>query len=268
MRSRELGFLGPGDPTRTRAPRAGVRRRLRGAAGAPRRPRCCDLGAGGGVPGLVLALAWPSTRVVLLEASARRCGFLREAVAVLGCEDRVRGGRGPGRGVSHGPGARGTVRLVTATLLRAPRGDRGVRRQAPSPARGLLMVVRAPERRAPGRRADAPTLAGGWPGTPRARGGRGAPRGSPAGGCPAPGGLRRALSPAATACPLASALLRRAAGRRGRPRRFHGATRAGRGRPHRHRHAGSRPLSARSLDGRIRSGLNDPVTPRHTLRLR
>ena len=42
-----------------------------------------DLGAGAGLPGLVLAAALPDARVVLVEASARKCEFLRSAVAAM-----------------------------------------------------------------------------------------------------------------------------------------------------------------------------------------
>lgn len=49
-----------------------------------------DLGAGGGVPGLVLAVsAWSDTRWVLVESSLRRVVFLQEAVRALGIGDRV-----------------------------------------------------------------------------------------------------------------------------------------------------------------------------------
>ena len=43
-----------------------------------------DLGSGGGVPGLVLGVARPDLRLVLLEATATRCRFLEEAVAPWG----------------------------------------------------------------------------------------------------------------------------------------------------------------------------------------
>ena len=46
-----------------------------------------DLGAGAGLPGLVLAAALPSTRVVLIEAAARKCEFLRAAVVAMGLEN-------------------------------------------------------------------------------------------------------------------------------------------------------------------------------------
>jgi 16S rRNA (guanine527-N7)-methyltransferase len=42
-----------------------------------------DLGAGAGLPGLVLAAAIPTARVVLVEAAARKCEFLRAAVGAM-----------------------------------------------------------------------------------------------------------------------------------------------------------------------------------------
>lgn len=46
--------------------------------------RVADLGSGGGFPGLVLAIALPSSRVALVESVARKCAFLAGAAAELG----------------------------------------------------------------------------------------------------------------------------------------------------------------------------------------
>lgn len=43
-----------------------------------------DLGAGAGLPGLVLAAALPAARVVLVESVGRKCDFLRAAAAEMG----------------------------------------------------------------------------------------------------------------------------------------------------------------------------------------
>jgi 16S rRNA (guanine527-N7)-methyltransferase len=48
-----------------------------------------DLGSGGGLPGLPLALAWPSSRWVLLDGRVVRAEFLERAVERLGLADRV-----------------------------------------------------------------------------------------------------------------------------------------------------------------------------------
>lgn len=44
----------------------------------------CDVGSGAGLPGLVLAIVRPDTRVTLVEPLLRRVAFLHEAVAQLG----------------------------------------------------------------------------------------------------------------------------------------------------------------------------------------
>lgn len=82
--SRGLGFLGPGDVQRHVAHGSAM------ARVAPSVPRgFLDLGAGGGVPGLIEAFAWPDARGVLLEAQVRRADFLRDAVVRLGLEQRL-----------------------------------------------------------------------------------------------------------------------------------------------------------------------------------
>ena len=48
-----------------------------------------DLGAGAGIPGIPLAVALPGARVTLLDAVAKKCTFLEEAVRVTGLEDRA-----------------------------------------------------------------------------------------------------------------------------------------------------------------------------------
>lgn len=84
-RSRSLRFIGPGS-VRVHAEHA------RGfAAGLDAAPgRFLDLGSGGGVPGLVLAGLWPESEAVLLDASAKRCAFLGDAIDDLGYTGRVR----------------------------------------------------------------------------------------------------------------------------------------------------------------------------------
>jgi 16S rRNA (guanine527-N7)-methyltransferase len=43
-----------------------------------------DLGSGGGLPGIPLALAFPQARVTLIERSEKKCRFLFHAVELLG----------------------------------------------------------------------------------------------------------------------------------------------------------------------------------------
>jgi 16S rRNA (guanine527-N7)-methyltransferase len=49
--------------------------------------RLADLGAGGGFPGLVLAIARPRARVSLVESVVRKCAFLDRAAATLGLDN-------------------------------------------------------------------------------------------------------------------------------------------------------------------------------------
>ena len=59
--------------------------------GAP--VRVVDLGSGGGLPGIPLALARPDLRMTLLEPMARRVSFLDEVVAALRLDVEVLRGR-------------------------------------------------------------------------------------------------------------------------------------------------------------------------------
>lgn len=45
-----------------------------------------DLGAGGGLPGLVLKILEPSIELVLVDSVAKKVGFLKHAIAALGLE--------------------------------------------------------------------------------------------------------------------------------------------------------------------------------------
>lgn len=48
-----------------------------------------DIGSGGGLPGIPLAIMFPNARFLLIEKSNRRAGFLRSCIASLGLADRV-----------------------------------------------------------------------------------------------------------------------------------------------------------------------------------
>jgi len=47
--------------------------------------RVADIGAGGGVPGLVMAILRPDLRVTLIESDRRKAGFLLHAAAACDC---------------------------------------------------------------------------------------------------------------------------------------------------------------------------------------
>ena len=76
--------------------------------------RVADLGSGGGVPGIVLALRWASTDVALVESSSRRARFLRETVELLGVGDRVVVVEARAETAARDAGLREAFELVTA----------------------------------------------------------------------------------------------------------------------------------------------------------
>ena len=87
-RARAAGFLGPGPVEPHIAHAGGFGESVERALG--REPtNFADLGTGGGVPGLVLGLRWPSCRGIFVESGRRRCAWLREAVVDLGLEARI-----------------------------------------------------------------------------------------------------------------------------------------------------------------------------------
>ncbi len=56
--------------------------------------RLLDVGSGGGLPGLVLAILLPDTEVVLCDAVRKKCAFLQQAAATLSLRNvRVEHGR-------------------------------------------------------------------------------------------------------------------------------------------------------------------------------
>lgn len=89
-RSRTLGLLGPGPVdahVRHAAPVVTILDQV--AEGSDPPARALDLGSGGGVPGLVLAVARPAWRWTLLDAQQKRADVLIAAVAELGAGDRL-----------------------------------------------------------------------------------------------------------------------------------------------------------------------------------
>jgi 16S rRNA (guanine527-N7)-methyltransferase len=83
------GFLGPG-PVEEQLAHADAHVKVVRASGADLAGRACDLGSGGGLPGLVLAVRCPDVELTLLDAMVKRCAFLDEAVDALELTDRVR----------------------------------------------------------------------------------------------------------------------------------------------------------------------------------
>nr|WP_243752915.1 16S rRNA (guanine(527)-N(7))-methyltransferase RsmG [Leucobacter ruminantium] len=91
-RGEELGLIGPLEP-----PRLWTRHLLNSAVLAPlveSGARVADIGTGGGMPGLVLAIVRPDARFLLIEPMERRCAWLNSQIERLGLENvEVRRGR-------------------------------------------------------------------------------------------------------------------------------------------------------------------------------
>lgn len=115
-RARELGMLGPG-PVRPHVEHA---RGFLSAAGRPPSGLSLDLGSGGGLPGLPLALMWPTSRWVLLDANERRVQFLAEAVTTLSLGDRVSVVRLRAEELGRSVDWRGQFQLVVARSFAEP----------------------------------------------------------------------------------------------------------------------------------------------------
>ncbi len=107
-----MGFLGPGRVAAHIEHAAGFLRALGSVDGT-----VLDLGSGGGVPGLVIAVARPDLTVVLMDAAAKRCRFLEQATAALGLPGAVLEGRAEVVGHSA---VRGTMAAVVARSFGAP----------------------------------------------------------------------------------------------------------------------------------------------------
>jgi 16S rRNA (guanine527-N7)-methyltransferase len=136
-RSQDAGFLGPG-PVETHVEHAAA---FVAAVGPP--STYLDLGSGGGVPGLVLALAWPGATGVLLDAQARRVRFLVEALADLGIAERVRAVHGRAEELARDPGHRGSYDVVTARSFGPPGATAECGRGFLHPG-GALLVAEPP----------------------------------------------------------------------------------------------------------------------------
>jgi 16S rRNA (guanine527-N7)-methyltransferase len=84
------------------------------AATLPVGPRLLDIGSGGGLPGIVIAIARPEIEVHLLEATGKKARFLAEVAEVLGVRLQVHHGRA--EELSSGALA-GTFDVVTARAV-------------------------------------------------------------------------------------------------------------------------------------------------------
>ena len=141
--SRDLGFLGPG-PVQAHVRHAGGF--LQAWAGRPP-VSVVDLGSGGGVPALPLALAWPESHWLLVEANGRRARFLAQTLHRLGLEARVDVRAARAEVVGRDPAQRGRHDLVVARGFAAP----AVTAECAAPflaVGGRLLTSEPPEMRA------------------------------------------------------------------------------------------------------------------------
>jgi 16S rRNA (guanine527-N7)-methyltransferase len=79
-----------------------------------------DLGSGGGLPGLILAIEWPAAVGTLLDSNQRRTRFLAEAIATLALDNRLQVVAARAEDASRDPELRSAFALVTARSFAAP----------------------------------------------------------------------------------------------------------------------------------------------------
>lgn len=114
--ARTLGFLGPG-------PVEGHIEHAKGfiqAVGTELPARVVDLGSGAGLPGLVLAQAWPAVAIALLDSSERRTLFLARATMELGVSSHVVVARARAEEAGRDRNWRGRADLVVARSFGPP----------------------------------------------------------------------------------------------------------------------------------------------------
>jgi 16S rRNA (guanine527-N7)-methyltransferase len=157
--SRDRGFLGPGDL----GPQ--VEHALGFALaweGSHRRPptRLLDLGTGGGLPGLVLAERWHSP-AVLLDATARRTAFLRDALERPGAPEGVEVVTERAEVAARSPGLEESVELVVARSFGPPAVTAECAARFASIG-GWLIVAEPPDAQPAERWPEGPLAALGW----------------------------------------------------------------------------------------------------------
>jgi 16S rRNA (guanine527-N7)-methyltransferase len=93
-----------------------VARALAAAGVLPPGSRVIDVGSGGGLPGIPIAIARPDVAVTLLEATGKKAAFLQEAVTALGLRNaRVLAARA--EEAAHRPAERETYDLAIARAV-------------------------------------------------------------------------------------------------------------------------------------------------------
>jgi hypothetical protein len=144
-KARSLGFLGPAPvdaQVRHSEGLAAVAARYfeRFGRGAP--DVVLELGSGGGVPGLVLAAAWPDAEFILLDSNHRRTAFLVETVHALGWDERARVICERAEVAGHDAALRGSADFVVSRSFGSPAATAEC--GAPFLSVGGLLVVTEP----------------------------------------------------------------------------------------------------------------------------
>lgn len=143
-RSQDLGFLGPGSVEDHARHSLAFLRIIEERDQEDL--RILDLGSGGGVPGLVLALALPRAQVALLDAMQRRCRFLEEAVATLDLGASVDVWCGRAELLARDPALRGGFDVVIARSFGPPPVTAECAVGFLTPLSGALLVSEPPVR--------------------------------------------------------------------------------------------------------------------------
>ncbi len=144
-RARSFGFLGPG-PVEDHVDHAGRFGKALELGGTTT-IRVADIGAGGGVPGLVLLETAPSLEMVLIDASQKRCAFLVWALAELGVDERAEVWCGRAEEIGHEERARERFDAVVARGFGPPPTTLECATGLVRPG-GRIVISEPPERRA------------------------------------------------------------------------------------------------------------------------
>ena len=142
-RARAAGFLGPGPVEAHIVHAEGFAAAAESTLGHPPR-NFADLGTGGGIPGLVLAVGWAEAQGVFVESGQRRCAWLREALARLDIEGRIEVVEDRAEAVGRpGPG-REHFEVVTARSFAGPAVTAEIAAGLVEPG-GILVVSEPPD---------------------------------------------------------------------------------------------------------------------------
>src|SRR5699024_10422414 len=79
-------------------------------------PRIMDLGSGGGIPGIVLAIAMPGATFSLLDATGKKVAFLQDCIDEIGLA-HTRAVHGRAEELAHQLDWRGAFDVVTARAV-------------------------------------------------------------------------------------------------------------------------------------------------------